>query len=274
VRKCEQSHGLSSASDAEWRTSPKQLGEVSNRTRVFQFCEWPSPPGADPDGYSEISMRFAEGPGESESSWPSAYRITSPNCQTFAVVVAGYNNVTGDVELLPAFLVSADEVKTVEDEVWQDDAESFPLPFYRRSDEAIILSNGHFGLDRITCQEQSSLDGQSSGGASGSETSPTATVEDAPPQALVPVEESPSAQTTACGLLKAGTALLDVRVSNIDCRAARGLLSRATLASVREGRTRWSYRGWDWTLRPRDEASAKISGTNGTATIKGVWGVF
>jgi hypothetical protein len=137
-----------------WRKAKKQIGEKSNLTRVFQVCDWPPPAGADPDGYSEIRVRFASGPNQ-RSEWPigpNAYRITSDNCASFAVAL-GASGGSFYRTHPPPVIVHPNEIKTAEGKTWRNSPDVSRLPFLQERDEAVVLSNVHYSLDGIVCED-------------------------------------------------------------------------------------------------------------------------
>ena len=84
---------------------------------------------------------------------------------------------------------------------------------------------------------------------------------------------APSAQARSCSSFRAGAVdyFSAFRASGTSCDRARALLSRAILSSSRKGASSWSYGGWSWRLKSRDEMSARVSGASGVKRISAVW---
>lgn len=153
VSACMKAHGLEQARSTEWRKAPKQIGDISNRTRVFQACDWPPPDGADPDGYTEIRVRFARGL-RSTTEWPIgpfAFRITSNNCATFAVALSTSGGAF-ERGHPPPVIVHPNEIKTADGKPWHNGPGGSRLLFLQERDEADVLYNDHYSLDDITCE--------------------------------------------------------------------------------------------------------------------------
>ncbi len=143
VLACEKAHEM---------TRAHETMKHSKKTLVYRSCEWPRPDTAEADGYPELRQRAAEGPNTT-SEWPIgpyAMRITSDTCKSYTVWVSASGGTFKTYPQEP-FTLRANEVRTAENKVWHDSSDVSQLPFLRQRDEAVLLTNDHYGIDRIAC---------------------------------------------------------------------------------------------------------------------------
>jgi hypothetical protein len=138
VRGCIAQHGLAKATDVVTRKG----------ATVFAACVWPAPSWADQDGYSEIVVRDAAGPGTSEASGIDlADRIGAP-CSELEVAYSFGKQ--GAFQRLPPFSLLRGQIATaVDGQQWR--GEQRALPFYPDRNEAVVLRSSSYRLDFVRC---------------------------------------------------------------------------------------------------------------------------
>ncbi len=60
--------------------------------QLFNDCDWPAPPGAGADGYSEISVRSVDVPGTSGAEMISSVQVFTTSCE-FVSLLYGYGSM-------------------------------------------------------------------------------------------------------------------------------------------------------------------------------------
>ena len=117
----------------------------------FQRCEWPPPPFADPDGYSDVIYRSTTGPGEGGyTGADSADRLKAASCERLKLAYSfGSQGHYAHEAPFDA------RVGTV---VWAHDGTEYadefgPIPFYPGRDELVVLRNGRREIDSAECVE-------------------------------------------------------------------------------------------------------------------------
>ena len=116
-------------------------------TQVFGNCDWPPTTWAQPDGYSEVVVREARGPGENEASGTTAAdRLFAP-CSELQVAYS-FGKQGAFRRQAPITLLSG-EIVTVDGLRWS--GEQRDLPFYPDRDESIILRNFSYRMDYARC---------------------------------------------------------------------------------------------------------------------------
>ena len=80
VRACERLHGMTRARDKRPTRETRHGAAFDAKAVRFRRCDWPPPPGAEPDGYSEFVMeqiydpRFSEAENPIDDIWYSDCR--------------------------------------------------------------------------------------------------------------------------------------------------------------------------------------------------------
>lgn len=147
VAECIKIHQMSLAHDKK-RTDFTQshydeTGEYGKT--VFASCDWPKRNYSSPEGYSEIAVISAEGPGEDEASGASAIDRIVATCP---VIELGYTfGSMGDTERLPPFRTERGSVIDVRGNPWTGKS---PYPYPERT-EIVVVRNMKVGLDTAAC---------------------------------------------------------------------------------------------------------------------------
>jgi hypothetical protein len=138
VQACQAQHGMRRSFEAR---------QHSPEVTYFMSCSWPKERYADADGYLEIRVEVADGPGDSNASGENyADRITAP-CPKIQVSYSFGSQ--GHSEHGSPFSVNADAIVDVEGEAWTKSRAD--LPFYPERGEIVVLHNGRHGLDAVSC---------------------------------------------------------------------------------------------------------------------------
>ncbi len=149
VRACMDTHGLSKAS-----TKRVLSGDNEPYEAVFQACTWPPAPGADGDGFSEITVTTSDGPGRSEAEGLTVFNRFSSQCAALEL-----KYLFGNQERLVAqkpFVVSKGELRRVEDgSLWRPRTSAEASIYTPGRDEFGVLSNRRYQLDFARCAEAS-----------------------------------------------------------------------------------------------------------------------
>lgn len=148
VESCMTQHGLKRATDFRQekfsRAHYESTGEYSRR--VFASCDWPPGAGAERDGYSEVSVIAANGPGRDEASSANTLDRIRATCKK--VEVAYTTGAQGVTERLPPFQVELGSVLSAYDgRPWKGDS---PFPYPER-DEIVLLRDSKISLDTVRC---------------------------------------------------------------------------------------------------------------------------
>ena len=144
VAACEQQHGLTQAR----RAGPTQASDTG-MTVPFRACEWPPPPGADPDGFSVITLSDVPGPGTYEATGTTrADRISGPCEELLLSYDYGHQ---GYSQHQPAFRAAPGTVTDLELRGKQWTGDRATLSFYPARDEVVVLHNSHFVLADARC---------------------------------------------------------------------------------------------------------------------------
>ncbi|MGH2841477.1 MAG: hypothetical protein ACRDKY_11715 [Solirubrobacteraceae bacterium] len=129
---------------------------------TYATCEWPAPPGGDPDGYRAITATTVTGPGTGEASGSTyADRIES-RCDVLAVdylhASMGEFQHLRPIRGRPAqtlFLTTIPDEATGElvsgAKTWTRSPLDGPLPFYPSRSELVVLHNDKNVLDDVRC---------------------------------------------------------------------------------------------------------------------------
>ena len=113
---------------------------------VFRRCDWPPGPGADSDGYSEITAVETRGPGESEGTDANVADIIKSSC---SVLKVSYSIVAqGSQKSRPPVTLAPDRVVYWTGKKWRDTGN---LPFVYEQDELVVLRNYKTRLDDVRC---------------------------------------------------------------------------------------------------------------------------
>ena len=144
VARCMESHAMDRASVKPRREQELQVGL---RDVVFQFCDWPRRPYADPDGYWEIKVELdRNGPGEYTATGVDYADRFFADCDTLRFYYTF--STQGHSEALAPF-VAEGKVVTLSGEVY--DEEYGELEFYPERNETVVLHSGRYGLDDVEC---------------------------------------------------------------------------------------------------------------------------
>lgn len=152
VQACEAQHGMKTSTEKkEWvegagPSNGDPGGNVEHED--FRFCDWPKGRYAEGDGYLEIRVRTANGPGTDEASDENvADRITAPCPQLALTYQFGH---MGYSENTPPVTVSADKIVRPEGTLWNGDRRS--LLFYPDPGEIVVLRNHSYALEAARCE--------------------------------------------------------------------------------------------------------------------------
>lgn len=139
IRECIAAHGLQKGTGV--------VDADAAGTRVFGTCDWPPSHYTQPDGYSEVIVKEATGPGHDEASGASAAdRLFSPCGE---VQVAYSFGKQGGFRRQPPMTLFTGEIVTVDGIRWNGDQRN--LPFYPERDESDVLHNFSSRLDYARC---------------------------------------------------------------------------------------------------------------------------
>jgi hypothetical protein len=145
VRLCMQHYGLP-APHATLKEASSPLPSPGDVT-TFAECIWPPKHYSEPDGYSEIRVLNALGPGLSEAEGATELdRFLAP-CQMITVSYSFGNQ--GNFEHLPSFVAEAGSIMTPEGTPWQGELRT--LNFYPERNEIIVVRNLSYVLDEVQC---------------------------------------------------------------------------------------------------------------------------
>ena len=144
VAACEQQHGLTQAR----RAGPTRTSDTG-MTVPFRACEWPPPPGADPDGFSLTTLSDVPGPGTYEATGTTrADRISTPCEELLLSYDYGHQ---GYSQHQPAFRAAPGTVTDLELRGKQWTGDRATLSFYPARDEVVVLHNSHYVLADARC---------------------------------------------------------------------------------------------------------------------------
>jgi hypothetical protein len=111
----------------------------------FASCDWPKRNYSSPEGYSEISVILAVGPGEDEASMADSIDRIVATCP---VIELGYTyGSMGNTERLPPFRTERGSVIDYRGNPWTGDS---PYPYPERT-EIVVVRNGKVLLDTAAC---------------------------------------------------------------------------------------------------------------------------
>jgi hypothetical protein len=142
IRACVSDHGLARAVVAE-RANPGQL--------LFRRCTWPPPTGADPDGFTEITVTRGPGPGRSEAEGLTVADVYASSCPRIEARYLFNSMGTFEPAVAPVRLARG-EVRRVENgAVWHPRTAQEASIYTPHGDQATILSNSRYRPDSVTC---------------------------------------------------------------------------------------------------------------------------
>ncbi len=139
IRECISAHGLQQETGV--------IGAGAAGTRVFGTCDWPPTDYSQSDGYSEVVVREADGPGVDEASGTSAAdRLFAPCGEIQAAYSFGKQ---GAFRRQSPITVLSGDIVTVDGLRWSGDQRK--LPFYPERDESVVLHNFSNRMDYARC---------------------------------------------------------------------------------------------------------------------------
>jgi hypothetical protein len=139
IRDCISTHGLQKETDV--------IGVGAAGTRVFGTCDWPPTDYAQSDGYSEVVVREAQGPGVGEASDASAADRFFAPCGELQVAYSFGKQ--GAFQRRPPITLLTGDIVMVDGLRWSGDQRQ--LPFYPDRAESIVLHNFSNRLDYARC---------------------------------------------------------------------------------------------------------------------------
>ena len=145
---CVAAHGLDSAHEVTEVDVNASSGDYGAWT--VRECSLPPPEGADPDGYSTISITAGPGPGLTEAEGMTvAFRFES-RCERLEAAFTFESQGTREVE--DPIRIDQQDVLRVEggQPVFLEDPE-LRYQFKPRRYESIILGNTRYGFDDVSC---------------------------------------------------------------------------------------------------------------------------
>jgi hypothetical protein len=138
---CVSQHGLSSSAEKT---------QISEGRLVFRGCTWPPPPGAENDGFTEITVASSEGPGASEAEGLTIADVFTTACRDIEVRYL-FDDMGTFVPEQPIHLTKG-EIRRVEGgSVWTPRNEQEALIYSPGRDESIVLSAARYKLDTARC---------------------------------------------------------------------------------------------------------------------------
>ena len=141
IDQCVAEHGL---------PGPREKEKISTGRVVFRGCAWPPPPGAENDGFSEITVASGEGPGTSEAEGLTVSDVFTTTCRDLEVRYL-FDNMGTFVPEQPIRL-SKGEVRRVEGgSVWTPRTREEASLYAPGRDQAIVLSALRYKLDDARC---------------------------------------------------------------------------------------------------------------------------
>jgi hypothetical protein len=141
IEACIADHGLSKTVERR---------DVASGRILFRACEWPPPPGAASDGFTEITVSSGDGPGQSEAEGMTVADVFTTACNDLKAEYL-FDNMGTFVAEQPVLLTKG-EIRRVEGgSIW------FPRDRLEASiytpgrDEALVLSAARYKLDVVRC---------------------------------------------------------------------------------------------------------------------------
>jgi hypothetical protein len=117
---------------------------------LFQACAWPPAPGADGDGFSEITVASGPGPGASESEGLTVTDTFRSGCAELELKYL-FDNQGSFVADRP-FRIAKGELRRVEDgSRWTPRTEAEADIYTPVAHEFVVLSNRRYRLDLARC---------------------------------------------------------------------------------------------------------------------------
>jgi hypothetical protein len=143
IAACVSDHGMA---------RPVQRRQIAEGRVLFRRCEWPPPPGADNDGFTEITVASRDGPGRSEAEGMTVADVFTTSCRDIEVRYL-FDNMGTFVPEQPVRL-SKGEIRRVEGgSLWFPRNDQEALIYSPRRDEFVVLSALRYRLDSARCIE-------------------------------------------------------------------------------------------------------------------------
>lgn len=138
---CVSQHGLTRSIEEK---------EVSAARVVFRGCTWPPPPGAENDGFWEITVASGQGPGASEAEGLTVADTFTTTCRDIEARYL-FDNMGTFVSEQPVRLTKG-EIRRVEGgSVWSPRNEQEASVYALGRDQSIVLSAARYKLDTARC---------------------------------------------------------------------------------------------------------------------------
>ena len=172
IAACEHTHGLTSARQQRLtRPGESQVhrsdivpgagGSITFRQRTFASCSWPPPSGADPDGYSAITVTTTNGPGEFEASGRDLADRIESSCLRLELEYSFAHMATqrrfppfqpspGTIWAMVGPTLSSIHFHRIA-EIGTASGDRVRLPFYPSADEVAVLHSGDAVLEHAQC---------------------------------------------------------------------------------------------------------------------------
>jgi hypothetical protein len=145
VQACRQTHDLSRPNSERVLSA-----ESASFQALFQACSWPPTPGADGDGFSEISVVTDDGPGRSEAEGLTVRHVFTSECSNLeAKYLFGAQGKL--VPQKPLRLVKGTVVRVEDGSQWQPQTEAQRTQYAPGRDEFVVLGNTRYKLDQVRC---------------------------------------------------------------------------------------------------------------------------
>jgi TIR domain len=145
VQACRDTHALSKAS-----TKRVESDDRESYRAVFEACAWPPVPGADGDGFSQITVASNPGPGQSEAEGLTVRDVFTSECRDLEVRYL-FDNQGTFVADKPLRLRKGEIVRVEGGSVWQPRTAEEAEIYGPRRDEIVVLSNLRYNVDSARC---------------------------------------------------------------------------------------------------------------------------
>ncbi len=134
VADCVRAHGLA---------QPSERRDEGDGRWYFRACAWPAPTGAGGDGFSEVTVRTLEGPGESEATGMTVAHVLTSTCRDLEVGYLFDNQGT---------LVPEQPVRLTKGETRRVEGGSIVTAANAPGrDQSVVLSSARYQLDTVRC---------------------------------------------------------------------------------------------------------------------------